>query len=152
MIGASTGDGLCADDEVRGAAFAVASVLEERRVLNSGPGEIHFAVVMDWRREACELLESDPELYQTTRRAIESECFSLESVAESNSAKRIEAVKGIVEKRSPDLVALGWLEVGEGKRTGVIVSDRAFAAEFLLSYNAGNWVIDSCTVNASPWR
>ena len=56
MIGASTGDGLCADDEVRGAAFAVASVLEERRVLNSGPGEIHFAVVMDWRREACELL------------------------------------------------------------------------------------------------
>ena len=145
----------CYDEEIKGSAYLVATLLEERSRGNSEASASREALFVTWRREACELLETEPELFPVTRKAIESECFDVKRLPGNNRANLVGLAREVVRERNPDLMALGWVEETKGNEPRhmlVVVSDGAFSANWRISWDREHWKGSRCEVSPSDWK
>ena len=155
IVIASSQGVFCYDEEIKSSAYLVATMLEERSRGNSEASASREALFVTWRREACELLESEPELYPVTRKAIESECFDVKPFPGNNRENLVGLAREVVRERNPDLMALGWVEDTKGnepRHMQVVVSDGAFSANWRISWDREHWKGSRCEVSPSDWK
>lgn len=155
LVIASSQGVFCHDEEIEGSAYLVATMLEERSREKSAASGQPEALFVTWRREACELLETEPDLFPGTRKAIESECFDVRRFPGSDRGNLVGLAREVVRERNPDLMALGWVEESKGSELRhmlVVVSDGAFSANWRISWDREQWKGSSCEVSPSDWK
>ena len=144
----------CSDEEFL-ASGALASAALQEIAQQRGITELQAGgVLVTWRREACNLLDGDPVLFDATRSAIELECRQVDALPNGDEQAYVDASRKIIEVRSPDLVALVWATPSQSSLAGTehiyIVTDGATAVRAsLLGYGREGAMRSTC-IN-SPW-
>jgi hypothetical protein len=155
LMAVSSQSDLCHDEEFAGAAVLASAALEEDAEELKVSEDRAGMVLLTWRIEACQLMQSNYELYESTRQAIARECSSREHLEERDSQVRARRILEVIEERSPNIVALAWgvrnPESGQIVHR-VIVSDTAFSANFTIpGYGRNQDFEPECSVTSSDW-
>ena len=98
----------CVDENASQMGLAASAALQEIAEERGVPEPSAGAVLLLIRQEACDLLEGQPRLWESTRRAIEAECSRVVLLPGLNESDYLRAAAAPISESVPSIVAIAW--------------------------------------------